>query len=231
MEVPIHSETIDAIAIIIREMKSKMIKHVSKKLNLDEEEMRERYLGKFTRVTPCKSISINGIVVQDGPVFLDPPERPKQVRAKTRISRGRPRKKKESPSILTDSELLDQYIDAPQLISLMAELSDRASEFCEVVRDDMKEGKVFEKSETKPLLQPLNQVLEKCIKCGLLERKERSNLFNKYLTNVLHNADPTRQLTMRKDAKKDPDKFVRDRISAIRSVMIKRLRKKPISKE
>lgn len=209
---PIHAHTVDAMTVLIQDMRRRMIHHIANKLDLDEDEMKTRYCSEPIRLKVCNTIQTNGIVIQDGPVFLDPPKPPIQKKASA------PR-----PQVVTvqEKELTEEQTKIIQYA--LDDIRTETKSLVEIIGDRMCEGHIFDTKETKLILKPLYTVLNRYEERGLITKKQRMNRFNRNLTNILHGADPGKDRKLRELAKANPGEFFETLISRIQSVMIQNI--------
>lgn len=227
---PIHSHTVDSLNIIIQDLRLKMIRQISSKLEIDQDEMIERYCSKPVNVIPCKTIQVTGIAVQDGPVFITTPSSVRTRKSSSTTTTTTTRRATASTETrtqvqLTDDELIEKYGETKVRPILNAISMAKAEIDCilESVRERIKMGEIFDKAETKSLLNPINAIWRESESAGLITSKQRSNHFNKHVTNILHGADISRYTRLRNIAKSDPNKFFDTLLTRVKNIMIQNI--------
>lgn len=227
---PFHAKTIDALSFILDDMRRKMIRHIASKLDVSEEEMVDKYCSEPVKIEAYDTIQIQGIVVQEGPVYLDPPK-PSIARASSKTrkqSSGQSNAPKLQRNVSYTNEQIKELIGEEksdlvlQYTSMIQEELDKImSEVC----DRMIREELFERKETKPILKKLNVILNKVADSGLITKTQLSNRMNRNITNILHGADPTKDKTLRKIAKENPKTFFDLLVNRVKNTMVKNLTK------
>jgi adenylate kinase family enzyme len=211
----IHVQTVDALNVLIQEMRRGMIKHIAKKIDLDPDELVERYCDKPVDLKMCNTINIKGIAIQDGPVFLTPPvpSKPRSVRTKA---------KKET---VTDEELFDKLSEKNQTVinNAIQTIREECVKVIDVFGERMKKSEIIDKKETRSILKPLDELFSMYEMDGIITKKQRMNRFNRNLTNILHGADPSKDKRLREIAKENPELFFENLIARVKRSMIENL--------
>jgi hypothetical protein len=232
----IHTHTVNAIGGIMEQSKRIMLRTIARKIGVEPDELYDKYCTKPVQLRMANTISIDGIAIQDGPVFLEPPRTKKEVRTHTHT---RTRTRTHTRTSLDDTEGTHSLREPEpkktldDLFTSLTEenketvnkaITDIRTECMRIVReigDRMKEGKIFEKEETRPLLKPLNTLM-----IGydhIFPNKMRLNRFNRYITNVLHGSDPTKDKRLRNLARDNPETFFDNIILRVKRGMVETL--------
>lgn len=227
---PFHAKTIDALSFILEDMRRKMIHHIASKIDVPEDEMIAKYCSNPVKIEAHDTIQIQGIVVQEGPVYLDPPKAPitkakskVRVKAETRSNTTKPQR-----NVSYTNERIKELIGEEKAESVMKYTSMIQEELDKImteVSDRMTREELFERKETKQLLKNLNVILNKVADSGLITKTQISNRMNRNITNILHGADPTKDKTLRKIAKENPKKFFDLLVNRVKNTMVQNLTK------
>jgi hypothetical protein len=218
---PIHAYTIDTLSIIIEDMKRKMIHHIAHKLDLSEEEMKEKYCNDPVELRVCNTIQVQGIAIQEGPVFMDPPKHPVSKKKQSRSTR-KPSEPK--PTIEELQNKLEEGV-IERVNTAIDSIRTETTKLVSEVGERMIAGETLDRKETRILLKPLNEVLNDIESSGLITKKQRMNRVNRNITNILHGADPTKDKRLRKIAREDPTKFFEIVLDRVKCVIIQNLSK------
>lgn len=225
---PIHSHTVDSLNIIIQDLRLKMIRQIASKLEIDQDEMIEKYCSKPVNVVPCKTIQVTGIAVQDGPVFVTTPPPVKTRKSSSSSTSTRTTTASTDSSTqtqLTDDELITKYGESKvrPILNTISMASAEIDCLLGSVGERIKRGEIFDKDETRVLLKPVNAIWRESEQAGLITIKQRSNHFNKHITNVLHGADISRYTRLRNIARSDPHKFFDTLLVRVKNIMIQNI--------
>ena len=221
---PFHAKTIDAMSLILDDMKRKMIHHIASKIDASEEEMTKKYCNDPVLIQACDTIQIQGVVVQEGPVYIEPPiipsRKPKKQNTGTRKSqRGVKHSEYTKDQIreLVGEEKGNLVIEYTTLIQ------EETDKILPDISERMTDGELFDRKETRIILKNLNVILNKVVNSGMITKTQLSNRMNRNITNILHGADPTKDKTLRKIAKENPKKFFDLLVNRVRNTMVQNL--------
>lgn len=213
----IHAHTIDALGVIIQDMRRRMLRHISTKIGVDEDELIEKYCEKPIPLRACNTIHIEGVVVQEGPVFLEPTNaslKQSKSRTVTRLIKKKPDLSMDDLREKLGTEKTE-YID-----TVVSDIRSVCMCIVEQIGERMKCGEIFHRKETQKILKPLYTLFVKYETSGILTKKQRMNRFNRNLTNVLHGADPTKDKCLRKLARENPEQFFDNLINRVKYAII-----------
>jgi hypothetical protein len=224
----IHTHTVNAIGGIMEQSKRIMLRTIARKIGVDPDELYDKYCTKPVQLRMANTIRIDGIAIQDGPVFLEPPRTKKDVRTRTRTlaslddTEGTHSLREPEPKKTLDDLFTSLTEENKETVNKA--ITDIRTECMRIVReigDRMKEGEIFEKEETRPLLKPLNTLMIEYE--HIFPNKMRLNRFNRYITNVLHGSDPTKDKRLRNLARDDPETFFDNIILRVKRGMVETL--------
>lgn len=225
---PFHTKTIDAMCFILEDMKRKMIRHIASKTDLPEEEMIEKYCNNPVSIKAYDTIQIQGIMVQEGPVYIDPPVPPPSThRSKTKQTGTKKPKKSVKITNYTDDQIRELVGDEKTdlILEYTSMIQEETDKMLPYVCERMMNEELFDRKETREILKNLNIVLNKVVDSGIITKTQISNRMNRNITNILHGADPTKDKTLRKIAKENPKKFFDLIVNRVKNTMIQNLSK------
>ena len=224
---PFHAKTIDALSFMLEDMKRKMIHHIASKTDVSEEEMIEKYCNDPVSIKAYDTIQIQGVMVQEGPVYIDPPVPPSTRKSKKKPTSTKKTSKPVKSTIYTDDKIRELVGDekTETILEYTAMIQEETDKIIPYVRERMMNEELFERKETREILKNLNVILNKVVDSGMITKTQISNRMNRNITNVLHGADPTKDKTLRKIAKENPKKFFDLLVNRVKNTMVQNLSK------
>lgn len=223
---PFHAKTIDALSVILDDMKRKMIHHIASKINASEEEMKEKYCNDPISIQAYDTIQIQGVVVQEGPVYMEPPILP-SPKSKKRSTTTKKIPKQIKYDTYTNDQIRELVGEecTDRIIKYTTMIQEETDKILDDISDRMMSEELFDRKETRSILKNLNIVLNKVVDSGMITKTQLSNRMNRNITNVLHGADPTKDKMLRKIAKENPKKFFDLLVNRVKNTMIQNLLK------
>jgi len=224
---PFHAKTIDALSFMLEDMKRKMIHHIASKTDVSEEEMIEKYCNDPVSIKAYDTIQIQGVMVQEGPVYIDPPVPPSTRKSKKKPTSTKKTSKPVKSTSYTDDKIRELVGDekTETILEYTAMIQEETDKIIPYVRERMMNEELFERKETREILKNLNVILNKVVDSGMITKTQISNRMNRNITNVLHGADPTKDKTLRKIAKENPKKFFDLLVNRVKNTMVQNLSK------
>jgi hypothetical protein len=218
----IHAHTIDSLSIIIQDMHQKMLRHIAKKLDLDTEELIERYCTNQERLQVCNTIQVEGIAIQEGPVYLPPPPTKKtpvkKRKRRTVTATGTKTVPKVEPSTGDiDEESLKFVEDLAEQLRVIFREMDKS------IGERIRNSDIFSRDEMKSILQPINTVYSTIEPLEVITRKQWIDRINRNLTTVMYNRSPGTNIKMRTLARENTIEFFENIISRVKCVIIQNL--------
>lgn len=225
--IPFHAKTIDALSFILEDMKRKMIHHIASKIDVPEEEMIEKYCNDPVSIKSYDTIQIQGVMVQEGPVYIDPPTPPSTYKSKKKQTSTNKETKRTQNINYSDEQIRELVGDekTDKILEYVGMIQEETDKIIPDVRERMMNEELFDRKETRIILKNLNVVLNKVVDGGMITKTQISNRMNRNITNILHGADPTKDKKLRKIAKENPEKFFDLLVTRVKNTMIQNLSK------